>query len=63
MEPPLDEQKQSLLEAKASLNSLSTGGKEQEKLMLRKPSVSELPKVESVEVGEREQQGDRHRKE
>lgn len=35
------------------LNSLSTEGEEEKKLMLRKPWISELPKVESVEVGER----------
>lgn len=31
--------------------------------MLRKPWISELPKVESVEEGERGQQGDRQRNE
>lgn len=44
----MDEPKQGLLEAEASFNLLSTKGKEEEQLMLRKPWVSKLPQVGSV---------------
>lgn len=44
----MDEEKQGLLEAKANLNSLNAREKEEEKAILRKPWLSELPEIESV---------------